>query len=152
MDPTLSTEPSALITLNGVCKNYPLTHQRGSQLAQVWARLRGHEPDQVFPALTDINFEVFKGQSLGLIGVNGAGKSTLLKLIAGVVQPTRGQVQVRGRVGALLELGAGFHPDYTGRQNIDLACALMGLSPAQTRERVEAIEAFADICSLRISS
>lgn len=145
MNKTLAVDSGPLIELTGVDKNYPLLHQRGGQLAQVWARLRGQEPEQTFHALTDISFEVFKGQSLGLIGVNGAGKSTLLKLIAGVVQPSRGKLMVRGRVGALLELGAGFHPDYTGRQNIDLACALMGLSPAQTRERVQAIEEFADI-------
>lgn len=135
----------ALIELEAVSKNYPLSLHRGSQLAQVWARLRGHEPAQLYHALSDISLQVFKGQSLGLVGVNGAGKSTLLKLIAGVVKPSRGRVTVHGRVSALLELGAGFHPDYTGRENIALACALMGLSPAQTRERMGAIEAFADI-------
>jgi lipopolysaccharide transport system ATP-binding protein len=138
-------EDTPLISLKGVSKSYPLSQQRGSPLAQVWSRLKGQEPAQVYRALIDINLEVLRGQSLGLVGVNGAGKSTLLKLIAGVVKPSQGQVQVRGRVGALLELGAGFHPDYTGRQNIDLACALMGLSPSQTRDKVADIEAFADI-------
>ncbi|PUE49804.1 sugar ABC transporter ATP-binding protein [Limnohabitans sp. 2KL-51] len=138
-------EDTPLIRLTGVSKSYPLSQERGSPLAQVWSRLKGQEPAQVFKALIDINLEVFRGQSLGLVGINGAGKSTLLKLIAGVVKPTQGLVQVRGRVGALLELGAGFHPDYTGRQNIDLACALMGLSPSQTRDKVADIQAFADI-------
>lgn len=135
----------ALIQLEGVGKDYPLSHKSGHQLAQVWARLRGSEPTDVFTALQDISFEVLPGQSLGLLGVNGAGKSTLLKLISGVVKPTRGVLHRRGRIGALLELGAGFHPEYTGRDNIYLASALMGLTQEQTRERVDGILSFADI-------
>jgi lipopolysaccharide transport system ATP-binding protein len=135
----------ALIQLEGVGKDYPLTHKGGHQLAQVWARLRGSEPTDVFTALNDISFEVLPGQSLGLVGVNGAGKSTLLKLISGVVKPTRGVLHRRGRIGALLELGAGFHPEYTGRDNIYLASALMGLTQEQTRERIDGILTFADI-------
>ena len=137
----------ALIQLEGVGKDYPLSHKSGHQLAQVWARLRGSEPTEVFTALKDISFEVLPGQSLGLLGVNGAGKSTLLKLISGVVKPTRGVLKRRGRIGALLELGAGFHPEYTGRDNIYLASALMGLTQEQTRERVDSILSFADIGS-----
>jgi lipopolysaccharide transport system ATP-binding protein len=135
----------ALIQLEGVGKDYPLTHKSGHQLAQVWARLRGSEPTDVFTALKDISFEVLPGQSLGLLGVNGAGKSTLLKLISGVVKPTRGVLHRSGRIGALLELGAGFHPEYTGRDNIYLASALMGLTQEQTRERIDGILSFADI-------
>ena len=134
-----------LIRLSHVGKNYPLMQQGRHRMAQVWARLKGAEPDKVFKALQDINFEVHRGQSLGLVGVNGAGKSTLLKIIAGVVKPTTGEMQCRGRIGALLELGAGFHPDYTGRENIFLACALMGLNAAETHERIDGILAFADI-------
>lgn len=137
----------ALIQLDGVGKDYPLMHEGIDQLAQVWSRLRGCEPSEVFTALHDISLEVMPGQSLGLVGVNGAGKSTLLKLISGVVKPTRGQVQTRGRIGALLELGAGFHPEYTGRDNIFLACALMGLSREQAQERIDHILGFADIGS-----
>jgi len=134
-----------LIQLSGVGKSYPLVQKGGHQLAQVWSRLRGMEPSHVFKALQDISFDVYKGQSVGLVGVNGAGKSTLLKLIAGVVKPTTGRLERRGRIGALLELGAGFHPDYTGRDNVFLACALMGLSHAETQDRIEGILAFADI-------
>ena len=141
----MSESLQPLIQLAGVGKSYPLVQKGGHQLAQVWSRLRGTEPSWVFKALQDISFDVYKGQSVGLVGVNGAGKSTLLKLIAGVVKPTTGQLTRRGRVGALLELGAGFHPDYTGRDNVFLACALMGLSKAETQNRLEGILAFADI-------
>jgi len=134
-----------LIQLSSVGKSYPLVQKGGHQLAQVWSRLRGTEPSHVFKALQDISFEVYKGQSVGLVGVNGAGKSTLLKLIAGVVKPTTGRLERRGRIGALLELGAGFHPDYTGRDNVFLACALMGLSHAETQDRIQGLLAFADI-------
>src|SRR4030095_290065 len=82
---------------------------------------------------------------LGVIGENGAGKSTLLKIVAGVAPPTRGSVQVNGRVGALLELGSGFHPDYTGLANIDLAAALLGLAPDEIDEKRDEIIAFADL-------
>lgn len=144
-------EPSAyalrqpLIRLEGVGKSYPLLQHGGQQLAQVWTMLKGVEPGHAYKALQQISFEVWRGQSMGLIGVNGAGKSTLLKLIAGVVKPSQGKVERHGSVGALLELGAGFHPDYTGRENIYLACALMGMSREQTQERLDSILAFADI-------
>lgn len=134
-----------LIDLSRVSKSYPIVQQGRHQLAHVWSRLRGTEPAHVFHALSDISFQVAKGQSLGVVGVNGAGKSTLLKLIAGVVTPTSGQFRRQGRIGALLELGAGFHPEYTGRDNVFLSCALMGLSRAETLERFDRILAFADI-------
>ena len=141
----LAPTSSPLIRLQEVGKAYPLQSSGGQQLAQVWARLRGREPAQVYQAVQGIHLEVWPGQSMGLVGVNGAGKSTLLKIMAGVVRPSQGTVQRRGRVGALLELGAGFHPDYTGRANIDLACALMGLNREETRAKVDSILAFADI-------
>ena len=136
-----------LIELRGVGKEYALRTSGTRKLAAVASILRGRPQPaaSTFKALHDISFDVRRGESTGLVGVNGAGKSTLLKLIANVVRPSHGTVTVRGRVGALLELGAGFHPEYTGRENINLACALLGLSPRETRDRLDAIIEFADI-------
>jgi len=135
-----------LLRLQGVHKDYPLALTRGGQrLAQVWSLLRGNVPHHVFHALRDVSFEVHRGESLGLVGVNGAGKSTLLKLLAGVVTPTRGVIERKARIGALLELGAGFHQEYTGRDNVFLACALMGLDRRETLARFDRILEFADI-------
>ena len=135
-----------LVSLRHVGKAYPLHTSAAAQLASLWAKLRGVDHAAAhFQALDDISFDVPHGTSTALIGVNGAGKSTLLKIIAGVARPSRGEVRVNGRVGALLELGAGFHPEYTGRENVALGCALAGLSPGQTRERLDDILAFADI-------
>ena len=98
-----------------------------------------------FRALDAVSLELAAGGSLGVIGENGAGKSTLLKIVAGVITPTRGSIDVRGRVGALLELGSGFHPEYSGLANIDLAAALLGLTPAEIAAKRDEIVAFADI-------
>lgn len=98
-----------------------------------------------FYALKDISFEVKKGESVGIIGRNGSGKSTLLQIIAGTLQPTEGSVTVNGRVAALLELGSGFNPEFTGRQNVYLNASILGLTRKETEERFAAIEAFADI-------
>ena len=98
-----------------------------------------------FFALQDVSFEVKRGEAVGIVGRNGAGKSTLLQIIAGTVQPTTGSVQVNGRIAALLELGAGFNPDFTGRENVHLSAAVLGLSRAETLRRFDEIAAFADI-------
>jgi lipopolysaccharide transport system ATP-binding protein len=135
----------ALIALDGVGKDYPRLEARGGRLRLVLELLRGHTPPSAFRALDSVSLSMRRGESLGVIGENGAGKSTLLKIIAGVVKPTRGTVAVNGRIAALLELGSGFHPEYTGYANIDLAAALLGLSPDEIADRREAIVAFADI-------
>ena len=141
----MSSPFAPLFSLQEVCKDYPLAEKGGQQLQQVWSLLRGHSPRHVFRALSDVSFSIHRGESLGRVGVNGAGKSTLLKLMAGVVTPTHGTIERNARVGALLELGAGFHQEYSGRDNVFLACALMGLSRRETLERLDGILAFADI-------
>lgn len=95
--------------------------------------------------LQDINFNVQPGEAVGIIGINGAGKSTLLKLITGTAQPTTGSVHMTGRVAAMLELGMGFHPDFTGRQNVFMAGQLLGMSGDEISKRMPDIEAFAEI-------
>src|SRR6478735_1236424 len=102
-----------------------------------------HKED--FWALRDVSFEIESGTSVGLIGPNGSGKSTLLKLIGGILQPTSGTVATRGRMAALLELGAGFHPDLTGRENVYLNASILGLSTAQTDKYFDAIVDFSGI-------
>jgi lipopolysaccharide transport system ATP-binding protein len=96
-------------------------------------------------ALKDVSFEVSKGETLGIIGRNGSGKSTLLQLIVGTVTPTSGHIETQGRVAALLELGAGFHPEFTGRENVTLNATLLGLSQDEIEERLDDILVFADI-------
>ena len=98
-----------------------------------------------FWALKDVSFEVRRGETLGLVGRNGSGKSTLLQLICGTLSPTAGRVEVQGRVAALLELGAGFNPEFSGRENIYMNAALLGLTREQTDDRFDPIAAFADI-------
>ena len=98
-----------------------------------------------FSALQSLSFHVARGETLGVIGQNGSGKSTLLKLICGTLEPTTGEVITSGRIGALLELGSGFNPEYTGRENVLLNASVLGLSPDQIEERIDDILAFADI-------
>jgi lipopolysaccharide transport system ATP-binding protein len=136
---------TALLALAGVGKDYAKVDSRGGRVRLVRDLLAGRGAAQVFRALDGVDFELARGESLGVIGENGAGKSTLLKIVAGVIQPTRGSVAVGGRVGALLELGSGFHPDYTGLANIDLAAALLGVAPAEIAAKRDEIVAFADI-------
>jgi lipopolysaccharide transport system ATP-binding protein len=106
---------------------------------------RAHAAYRDFFALQDVSFEVRRGEAVGIVGRNGAGKSTLLQLIAGTLQPTSGTIAVRGRVAALLELGAGFNPEFTGRENVFLSGAVLGLRRAEMEERFDAVAAFADI-------
>jgi lipopolysaccharide transport system ATP-binding protein len=134
-----------LASLSGVTKDYPKVSTGGDRLRTLVGLLLRSRDLPHFRALDDVSLDVMPGQSLGIIGENGAGKSTLLKIIAGVVRPTRGEVQVNGRVGALLELGSGFHPEYTGRENIHLSSALMGLSRREARANEQRIIEFADI-------
>src|SRR6202042_2228752 len=98
-----------------------------------------------FWALRSINFNVHRGQTVGIVGPNGSGKSTLLQLIAGILTPTEGKLSVNGRVAALLELGAGFNPEFTGKENVYMNGEILGLSRQELDEVFPSIEAFAEI-------
>jgi ABC-type polysaccharide/polyol phosphate transport system ATPase subunit len=105
-------------------------------------------PEDTISALADVSFEVGRGEAFGVIGGNGCGKSTLLKLVAGILRPTRGRVEVDGRVAALIELGAGFHPEISGRENVYINGAVLGLSRAEVARRFDAIVEFAGLGDL----
>ena len=132
------------ILVSNLGKAYKQYSTRWSRLAEWIIPFR--KPDyQLKWVLRDINFHVDPGEAVGIIGINGAGKSTLLKLITGTSQPTTGNVSISGRVAAMLELGMGFHPDFTGRQNAFMAGQLIGLSQHEISELMPQIEAFAEI-------
>jgi ABC-type polysaccharide/polyol phosphate transport system ATPase subunit len=133
-----------VIQFRSVSKRFRLHHHRTLR-EFVPALLRGQAFSEPFYALRDVSFSVRRGETVGIVGRNGSGKSTVLKLIAGVTAPSSGQVLVRGRVSPLIELGAGFHPDLTGRENIYLNASILGLSNRQIRERFEEIVAFAEL-------
>lgn len=132
------------IIVNDLCKAYKNYPSKWSRLIEWWglSRKKSYTSKSV---LNDINFTINAGESVGIIGVNGAGKSTLLKLITGTTQPTSGEINVNGRVAALLELGIGFHPDFTGRQNVYMAGQLLGYSTEDIDNLFPEIEAFAEI-------
>ena len=136
-----------VIRLDRVSKKFTLHHERSRSFQELAVNLfrRNNDAHEEFWALQDVSFTVEQGETLGLIGPNGAGKSTALKLISRIIEPTSGQVKVNGQVGALLELGAGFHPDLTGRENIYLNGSILGLSRAQIRRKLDAIIAFAEL-------
>lgn len=133
-----------VISVSHVSKTYKLypSHQDRLKEALHPFRKRYHEE---FSALHDVSFEIRKGESVGILGRNGAGKSTLLQIIAGVLKPTYGTIRVAGTISALLELGAGFNPDLTGRENVVLANTIQGVGDKEIEERVSLVESFADI-------
>ena len=134
-----------LVRIEGVSKVYPRVHKSSERLQAFASLLFGREPAHGSKVLDNINLDVVRGQSLGIIGENGAGKSTLLKVLTGVIQPTRGRVMVHGKVAAMLELGAGFQPDFSGMDNVRMKASLMGLTNQELNERMQDILAFADI-------
>lgn len=133
------------VSFRGVGKRYRRGRERVNLRAAIPGRLGESTRGDAHWALADLSFDLAPGGSLALIGPNGAGKSTTLKLVAGVIAPTVGEVEVRGRTASLIELGAGFHPDMTGRENVAFGAAVLGMSPGELRRRFDEIVAFADI-------
>lgn len=133
------------ITVSQLGKAYRQYSNQWARLAEWLSPASARPRHQVYQVLQDISFQVQPGETVGLIGVNGAGKSTLLKVLTGTTRPTTGQVSVSGRVAALLELGLGFHPEFTGRQNAYMAGQLLGLQAHDIDRLMPAIQAFAEI-------
>ncbi len=131
------------IQIEGISKMFRLYRERPTSLKQrlLVSRSRSEE----FWALRDVSFDIAQGSSLGLIGHNGSGKTTLLKCVAGILRPTAGTIRYRGRLAALLELGAGFHPDLTGRENVYLNASFLGLSRRDTDRIYDDVVAFAEL-------
>lgn len=129
------------VIVSDVTKRYVLHHEKPTFIENVMLRGRS----EVFTALHDISFTVARGEKVGIIGHNGSGKTTLLKLIAGITVPTAGTIKTRGKVVSLIELGAGFHPDLTGEENIFLSGLIVGMTRDEIKKKYKKIIAFADI-------
>jgi ABC-2 type transport system ATP-binding protein len=132
------------VRVAGVNKRFRIYHEKNSSLKQTLLRRRRSRYEE-FWAVKDVTFDVPRGATLGIIGPNGSGKSTLLKCIAGILRPESGTIQVNGRLAALLELGAGFFPEYSGRENIYLNAALLGLPHAYINDVMDEIVEFANL-------
>ena len=132
-----------VVTVERVFKNYKIYSKPSDRIKELFRRQKNFHTD--FWALSDVTFAVKRGTTFGVIGENGSGKSTLLQIIAGTLQATSGQVYLGGRVAALLELGAGFNPEFSGRENVFLNAAIMGLSNPEIERKLPEIEQFAEI-------
>ena len=132
------------IEVQNATKSFTMQYHR-SLKQQVVARMRGQKTHDRFNAVDDVSFTVDGGESIGVMGLNGSGKSTLLKLISGVMRPESGTVLTRGRVAGLIATGAGFQPQLSGRDNLWLNAAILGMSEAETRRKLDEIVDFADL-------
>ena len=132
------------VEVHQLSKNYPLSKSQFGRFRHLFGS-GNHAPQDGLWALRDVTFSVERGEAFGIIGANGSGKSTLLQIIAGILRPTSGSVEVHGRLSALLELGSGFSPEFTGRDNVYLNGSLLGLSREEIDSRFAAIERFAEI-------
>ena len=131
-----------VVKTEGLIKEYHIYDHPVERLKEVFFKSAHHK---VFRALGPLDISVRRGEALGILGENGAGKSTFLKLAAGVIEPSAGSITVSGKVASILELGTGFNPEFTGRENVLLNAALLGLSPGEIKKRIDRIEQFSDI-------
>jgi ABC-2 type transport system ATP-binding protein len=132
------------IVVRHVSKEFTLRYHRTLKQMSV-AMVRQQELSNSFLAVNDVSFSVDQGEAIGLMGLNGSGKSTLLKIVNGIMRPDRGRVLTRGRIAGLIATGAGFHPQLSGRDNVYLNAAILGMSEAETRRKFDDIVEFADI-------
>ena len=132
------------IVVDNVTKRFTIRYHRTIKQMSV-AAVRREQLSDTFNALDSVSFRVEQGESIGIMGLNGSGKSTLLKLINGIMRPDEGRVLTRGRISGLIATGAGFHPQLTGRENIYLNAAVLGMTEAETRRKFDDIVAFADV-------
>jgi ABC-2 type transport system ATP-binding protein len=135
---------STSILARNASKEFTMRYHRTIKQITI-AAMRRQQISDTFLAVNDVSFEIEAGESVGLMGLNGSGKSTLLKLISGVMKPDSGDVLTRGRIAGLIATGAGFHPQLTGRDNVYLNAAILGMSEAETRRKFDDIVEFADI-------
>ena len=135
---------TTVIRAENVTKAFTMQYHRSLKQIAL-AKMRGMKTHDRFNAVDDVSFTVEQGESVGLMGLNGSGKSTLLKLVSGVMQPDGGQVLTRGRVAGLIATGAGFQPQVSGRENLWLNAAILGMSEAETRRKLDEIIDFADL-------
>jgi lipopolysaccharide transport system ATP-binding protein len=136
-----------LVNVSKVYRRFSHRHQFATLKSALLSRslIRNLRPDETFPAVRNVSFSVPAGQTLGVIGRNGSGKSTTLKLVAGITKPTSGTVTVNGRISALIELGAGFHPEISGRENVFINGIMLGLTKREITRRFDEIVDFAEM-------
>ena len=144
---TNSVKPIQVINVSRMYQKYSERHRfKTFKSALVKGNFfKSLRPDELVTALDDVSFSVEKGETFGVIGENGSGKSTILKLIAGIAKPTEGRVEVKGKVSALIELGAGFHPEITGRENVFINGIMLGLNKKEISEKFDEIVRFAEL-------